>query len=203
MNYLLFERAFKSYPVFSVMDIKKRFPDFNSRRLVEWQQKEYILKVRRGFYAFVERRKDEDFMYFVANKIWKPSYISMESALAYYDFIPEGVFTITSTTTRNTASYSTPVGNFDYRSIKPILFFGYRLIAKREFTYKMGEPEKVILDFFYSRKLNSFESIEAIRFNNSQVKELIDMAKLAQYQKVFNSPVLDKRIKLFKKTLDA
>lgn len=203
MNYLAFERAFRTFPVFSVKDIEKRFPDFDNRRLVEWQQKNYLLKVRRGYYCFEESHKGEHFMYFAANKIWKPSYVSLESGLAYYNFIPEGVFITTSITTRNTASYATPVGNFDYKSIKSVLFFGYKLIQEEEFTFKMAEPEKVILDFFYSNKLNSLEEIEAMRFNEVRIKELVDMNKLAQYQKVFKSKVLDKRIRLFKKVINA
>lgn len=142
-------------------------------------------------------------MYFAANKIWKPSYITLESGLTYYNFIPEGVFITTSFTTRNTASYVTPIGNFDYKSIKSVLFFGYKLIREMEFTFKMAEPEKVILDFFYSNKLSSLDEIKAMRFNEFRIKELVDMNKLSQYQKVFNSKVLDDRIRLLKKVINA
>lgn len=203
MNYLAFERAFRAFPVFSVKDIKKRFPDFDNRRLVEWQQKDYLQKIRRGYYCFVESSKGEYFRYFTANKIWKPSYVSLESGLAYYNFIPEGVFMTSSVTTRNTASYATPVGDFDYKSFKPVLFFGYSLIQEKEITFKMAEPEKVILDFLYNKKLNSLDTMEAMRFNEMRIKESVDLGKLAQYQKVFDSKVLDKRIRLFKKVLNA
>ncbi len=203
MKYLEFERAFGNYPVFSVQDIKKRFPQFDNRRLVEWQQKNYLLKVRRGYYSFNESQKKESFLYFVANKIWKPSYVSLESGLAYYSLIPEGVFTTTSITTRNTASYTTSVGNFDYKHIKPGLFFGYKLIQTSGGTIKIAEPEKVILDFFYSNKINIIDEIEAVRFNQLRIKELLNMDKLAQYQKIFNSTVLNKRITLFKEVINA
>lgn len=39
MKYLDFEKSFKEYPEFSVKDIQKRYPEFDNRRLVEWQQK--------------------------------------------------------------------------------------------------------------------------------------------------------------------
>ena len=39
MNYLAFEKSLKEFPVFSIKDTKKRYPDFDNRRLVEWQPK--------------------------------------------------------------------------------------------------------------------------------------------------------------------
>lgn len=201
MRYLEFEKAFKIYPVFSVKDIRKRYPGFDNRRLVEWQQKGYLLKVRRGYYCFAEK-KGEQFLYFAANKICAPSYVSLESALAYYSLIPESVFMTTSVTTKNTCSYDTAIGNFEYRHIKPSLFFGYRLLQKK-FTIKIAEPEKVILDYLYLNKLNTVEEISEMRFNEIRVKELIDFKKLNQYQRALDSRIINKRIRLFKETINA
>ncbi len=203
MNYLLFERTFKDFPIFSVKDIQKRYPDFDNRRLVEWKQKGYILKVRRGFYCFEERRKDERFQYFSANKIYSPSYVSFESALAYYNIIPEGVFITISATTRNTANYETPIGSFTYKHLKPVLFFGYKLVQSEGGTIKIAEPEKVILDYFYMNKQNSIEEMKEMRFNEIQLKDIIDFERLKKYQKIFNSKIIDKRIQLFKRVINA
>ena len=79
MKYLLFKKALEQFPVFSVQDIRKQFNDFDSRRLVEWQEKGYIIKLRRGYYCFEEVDKGEAFRYFSANKLFSPYYISMES----------------------------------------------------------------------------------------------------------------------------
>jgi len=201
MRYLEFEKAFRVYPVFSVIDIQKRYPAFDSRRLVEWQQKGYLLKIRRGYYCFMER-KGQNFLHFAANKIYSPSYVSMESALAYYSLIPETVFMTTSVTTKNTSSYDTAIGQFDYKHIKPALFFGYRLL-QGEITVKIAEPEKVILDYLYLNKLTTIEEFQEMRFNEIQVKELIDFDKLSQYQEILNSKIVDKRIRIFKAVVDA
>jgi predicted transcriptional regulator of viral defense system len=197
MNYIMFENAFKSYPVFSVRDIRKRFTDFDSRRLVEWQQKGYLAKVRRGYYCFEGQQKGEYFSYIAANKIYAPSYISLESALSYYNLIPEGVFMTTSVTTRNTANYDTSVGDFVYRHIKPSLYFGYRLIRNQDYTVRMAEPEKVILDYFYLNKIGGAEDVEGFRINEYALQELIEPVKLTRYQQMFNSIALDKRIQIF------
>ena len=203
MNYLAFEKSLKEFPVFSNKDIKKRFPDFDNRRLVEWQQKCYIQKIRREYYCFQERKKDEQFLFFAANKIYSPSYVSMESALAFYNLIPEGVFMTTSISTRNTARYKTPVGDFSYNHLKGTLFFGYRLLQNDGIAIKIAEPEKVILDYLYLNLLNSEEDIDALRLNEIQIKEIVDFHKLDKYQKIFNSKILDKRIMLLKEIINA
>lgn len=203
MNYLSFEKTFREFPVFSIRDIRKRYPGFDSRRLVEWQQKDYILKIKRGYYCFKDSRKDEKFLFLAANKIYSPSYVSFESALAYYNFIPEGVFMITSITTRNTANYDTAIGKFSYHHLKSILFFGYRLIQGDDLMIKMAVPEKVILDYLYMNKLNTIAGIEEMRFNEIQIKEIIDFQKMEKYQKVFDSRILNKRMRLFKKVINA
>ena len=203
MNYLEFEKSLKGFPVFSIKDIKKQYPDFDNRRLVEWQQKSYIQKIRREYYCFQEKIKDEQFLFFAANKIYSPSYISMESALAYYNFIPEGVFLTTSISTRNTASYKTPVGAFTFHNVKPTLFFGYRLLQADGLSIKIAEPEKVILDFLYLKKLNSKDDLDSLRLNIIQIKEIVDFDKLDQYQQFFNSKVLNKRIITLREIVNA
>jgi predicted transcriptional regulator of viral defense system len=203
MNYIKFEKSLKEFPVFSIRDIKKQYQDFDSRRLVEWQQKNYIQKLRREHYCFYDTEKDEGFLLFAANKMYTPSYVSMESALAYYHFIPEGVFITTSISTRNTAKYDTPIGEFSYRQIKSSLFFGYKILPYNNVFIKIAEPEKVLLDYLYLRKLTSDAEIEALRLNVIQINELVDFQRLAHYQKIFNSKALDKRIELLKEMLHA
>jgi predicted transcriptional regulator of viral defense system len=170
---------------------------------VEWQRKGYIIKLRRGFYCFEETEKGESFRYFSANKIYSPSYISLESALSYYNLIPEGVFTTTSLTTRNTTSFSTPVGSFSFRNVKAQLFFGYRLLNIQGHTIKIAEPEKALLDYLYLNKIDTPEILEGLRLNESQLLDLLDFDKLRQYSEVFHSKILQKRLQLLKKMIHA
>lgn len=203
MNYLLFKKALEQFPVFSVQDIRKQFNDFDNRRLVEWQEKGYIIKLRRGYYIFEDVEKGETFRYYTANKIYSPSYISMESALSYYNLIPEGVFTTVSLCTRNTTSFSTPIGSFSYRNVKAPLFFGYRLLNIHGHIIKMAETEKSVLDYLYLNKIDTPDIMEGLRFNESQLHDLLDFDKLDQYAMVFHSKVLLRRIQLLKKMIHA
>jgi len=203
MRYLEFNEALKIFPLFSIKDIKKCFPDFDHRRLVEWQDKGYINNIRRGYYKFSGLKTDEKYLYYAANSMYNPSYVSMESALSYYALIPEGVFIVTSVTTRNTANHGTSIGTFNYKHIKNNLFFGYKLIQEQDWTYKIAEPEKAILDFLYFNSIQSLEDIEGLRINTDQMGEYFDFEKLRKYQKIFDSSVVNKRVNLLKKAVHA
>lgn len=86
--------------------------DFNSHRLSDWQNKGYIQKVINRFYTWPNKPLDESQIAFIANRIDTPSYISLKSALRWYNFIPEGVFQQFSVTTRKTKDFETPIGDF-------------------------------------------------------------------------------------------
>jgi predicted transcriptional regulator of viral defense system len=105
MNYLEFQKRMALYPVFSVREIVKQFPGFDRRRLVEWQGKGYIQKIKNSLYCFADRKTEEPFLYFTANTLYQPSYVSLESALSCYGFIPEGVFQIISCSSRKTQTF--------------------------------------------------------------------------------------------------
>src|SRR5580700_10896789 len=130
MSYLEFRDALLPFQVFTIRDIEKLFPKFDSRRLVEWQRKGYIRKLVNKWYLFSETPVDEQLLFRISNCIYRPSYISLESALAYYHLIPEAVYTQKAITTRKTVSYTTPAGTFDFHSLKPGLFFGYSILHK-------------------------------------------------------------------------
>ena len=51
----------------------------------------------------------------IANHIYGPSYVSLQTALRHYGLIPERVHLIQSLTTKHSRSFETPVGNFDYK----------------------------------------------------------------------------------------
>jgi predicted transcriptional regulator of viral defense system len=196
MTYLEFREPLLPFQVFSIRDVEKYFPDFDSRRLVEWQRKGYIRKLINKWYLFSECLVDELLMYRISNCIYRPSYISLESALAYYHLIPEAVYSQKAITTRKTKSYTPSVGGtFDYHSIKPGLFFGFTIIRKGSLPIMIAELEKAILDYFYlNTSLKTAMDIEQLRLNYPELHNILDWEKLGIYQQAFSSKVLDKRI---------
>ena len=195
--YNLFQQKMSIYAVFSVSDIKKEFPHFDKKNLVYWQKKGYIQKIRNNYYSFFIPPKDEIFLYVASNKIYAPSYISFESALAYYNVIPEGVYMITAVSTLKTNMFSTPFGEFTYKHLNPMLFFGYRLIKSETQIFKIAELEKTILDYIYlNHKLISSDDFASLRWNKEVLKQM-DLNLLADYQILFNSKVLNERVNQF------
>ncbi len=198
MNYLGFREVMKRFKIFSLTDIKKNFPTFDSRRLVEWQEKGHIKKVINRWYLFADVQVEEKLMYWTANRIYQPSYISMESALAFYGLIPEAVFTLTSLSTLKTKSFDTHLGAFSFRHVKPCLFFGYKVIEWQGLPIKMAEPEKVMLDYLYlNPQLNQEEDWQALRLNLEKLHDIIDTSKMLRYLILFESKALDRRVTRF------
>ena len=204
MQFVEFKKQFEKYPVFSVQEIEKIYPDWNRMNLRNWQQKKYILKLRNSWYSFADKEFDEFFLYYAANKIYSPSYISLESALYYYGFIPEASFSISSVSTLKTERFSNNLGNFIYSSIKKECFFGYELKTNNNITVKMASREKAILDFLYLRKdIKSFEDIKSLRLNSLLINEKTDKKKLRDYASLFNSKILIRKLNLLMRVIDA
>ncbi|MEQ1747762.1 MAG: hypothetical protein ABMA02_20210, partial [Saprospiraceae bacterium] len=142
-------------------------------------------------------------LYFVSNKIYAPSYISLESALAHYGWIPEGVFLVMAITTLKTANFDTIAGHFQYASVKPSLFFGYKILTENGRGIKMAEPEKALLDFLYFHpELREPEDFEAFRLNLFQMKSDLDLQKTQDYASLFGSKALGTRLLTFQKLLN-
>ncbi len=203
MKYLEFREALKNKLVFTSNDIRKIDPGFHRRRLVEWQQAGHITKIRNGYYCFADQEKSEHFLFYLANQLYKPSYISLLSALSFYNLIPEAVFNITSVGTLKTSSFNTVYGRFDYGSLKPSLFFGYKLIKMNSLTFKVAEPEKMILDYCYLIKPNSVLDFESLRINKEETIQLFNFARFDSYLSVYKSTIVNRRANNFKSFLNA
>lgn len=105
-----------------------------------------VVKLRRGVYSLAFPLP---FELEVANALYRPSYLSFAFALSYYHIIPESVYTITSATTRTTATFAALGKQFVYHRIKRAAFGGYRAERVNNQTVWMAEPEKALVDTLY------------------------------------------------------
>jgi len=174
MTYLELRRSMKDFTVFSLREILRTDPAFHRRRLNDWQAKGYIRKVIKGFYIFADRAPDEWALFEIANRIYKPSYVSLETALAHYQIIPESVYGVTSVSTRRSYRFASAVADFRYRTVKPQLFFGYDLAAGIGKRVKIARPEKAILDFLYlNPRLRSESDFDSLRVDSERFFRLV------------------------------
>jgi len=86
----------------------------------------------------------------LSEKLYRPSYLSLEWALSFHGLIPEAAGTFTGVSTLKTARFQNAFGSFTYAHLKPEFFFGF----KKETIpapHWLALPEKALLDFFHLR----------------------------------------------------
>jgi len=198
MQYLELKNSFKDFTIFSLADIKKIDSSFHRRRLNEWQEKGYIAKVIKGYYISSDLQIDENVLFEIANRIYKPSYISFETALSYYRLIPESVYGISSASTRRTYSFKTTIGEFSYKTIKFDLFFGYDLVRYTNKYIKIASIEKAILDFFYLHPhIKRGSDFASLRIHKDIFLKQVNQERLYRFLDKFAKKALTKRVKAF------
>src|SRR3989338_1276741 len=105
-----------------------------------------FLKLRNGLYAL---RSDLPSELEIANRLYQPSYISFEYALAYFGILPEIVYTVTSATTRITREFVVQDKSYEYLRIKKTAYKGYQLVRTGNADVLMAFPEKALVDYLY------------------------------------------------------
>ena len=165
-------------------------------QLSRWCRSGKLISLRRGMYAFPEVGTAVSVNRAVlANSLYSPSYLSTYWALGFYGLIPEKVVMYTSVTQRVTRSFGNPLGQFQYRSIKDVAFFGYKLREIGPDKILIAEPEKALLDLWYLESGDwSQVRMREMRFQNTEV---VDSSRLNDYAERYQSPRLAKVAKLW------
>lgn len=106
-----------------------------------------VLSIRRGLYCLAKRHLSNGISRnLLANLIYGPSYISMETALAFHGWIPEAVHSVTSVSLGRARTFDTPLGFFDYVQVRqsPLLAGVERIEgAKPEYgSFYMANPPR-------------------------------------------------------------
>lgn len=134
-----------------------------------------IIKLKNGLYVttdfFEKNKNDVSYSFYLANIIRTPSYVSLWTALQYYNLTTEAIYSVTSVTPKVTRDYQTKVGNFSYQSIKKELFSDFSLI-KGKFDFFIALPSKALFDLLYFRT-NQFRSKSA-----KNIKVLIEELRI-------------------------
>ena len=116
-----------------------------------------IIRLKKGMYVVSPEETGKALnRNLIANHIYGPSYVSLQTALRHYGLIPERVHLIQSLTTKHSRSFETPVGNFDYKCCcKEYFPIGVRLENDNDITYLIATPEKALCDLInYSKGAN-------------------------------------------------
>ncbi len=144
-------------------------PQQVQRQLADWVRVGKIVQLRRGLYTAAQPYQPEQpHSYVIANHLVRGSYISLHTALSYFDLIPEHVAVVTSVTTGRPGTWRNLYGHFSFQHIQPALFFGfqYRQVTKTQWAY-VATPEKALLDLIYlTPDADNADYIRALRLQN-------------------------------------
>ncbi len=195
MNFREFSKQFFDVGYFATNQVKAWYPSFDKNNLTRWVKQGLLVKLRQGYYAFPEYLGQRDFAWYLSNRIYKPSYISLHTALSFYGIIPEAVIQITSVSSLKTAMFENSFGIYSYQTIRPELMFGYELKPFNNRNILFASPEKAILDLLYLYPFyNTISELEELRFDEDFMRNDLKLNLLNEYIKQFKNKELNKRV---------
>lgn len=149
-----------------------------------------FIKLKNGLYALRIRPPSE---FEIANRVYSPSYVSLEYAMMYHGIIPESVYSITSVTTKPTREFIINNLSYTFSKIKKNAFSGYLRKSLDGNIVLIAEPEKALVDYLY------FVDLGKKLVNDRLDVSKLSKSKLIKYAKLFKRNSL---VKLVNKIYD-
>jgi predicted transcriptional regulator of viral defense system len=197
MNFNKFSKELRPLTVFNTNDIRKIDSNFNDENLCNWQREGYITKLAKGCYTFADITVDKNLLNYAGNKIVNPSYISCETALAYYG-IASLEESVTSVCPIKCYLYASDYGGFKYHKINCDLMCDYSIIKHDSYFFQIASLEKAIVDFFFFNPWHHTRAqIKSLNFNKANLKETIKPEFIHKITEEFNNKSLTRRIRNF------
>lgn len=135
-------------------------------KITDFMRKGIIIRIKKGLYVFGDDYRDRPYSReLLANLIYGPSYISLETALQYHRLIPERVEALTSVTTGRSRRFDTPAGLFIYRQV-PLEAYRVgmtRVEVKGDIAYLIATAEKALSDKIRDDRGTGVKSIKQMR----------------------------------------
>jgi predicted transcriptional regulator of viral defense system len=170
-------------------------PEYIRLQLDRWIKAGKIHQLRRGIYLLAapyQKKKPHPFL--VANRLQKPSYVSMQSALSFYGMIPDIVNETVSVTPVRNERLNTHLGVFEFRHINKNYFGGYHLLDIAGQQAFVSTPEKAILDLiFFQPGGDTLAFISELRLQNL---ENLNIEELRKQGKLFDKPKIHRAIRM-------
>ena len=186
----LIREAIETLPFFCVNDLSVTGLSKNHSKtlLYRFSKNNEIVSLKRSYYVsqkFLDNIKKRnilnDYLEFVGNIIYKPSYLSAEYVLEKNGILSEGINSFVLITEKKTNKFFNELGIFKYHHIKPALFCGFKIITKNEFSIAEASVAKALFDFLYFIKNILFEEkqIDELRLN----LEILTKGDLNEFEK--------------------
>ena len=187
MKLLELQKKLSKYKCFTPLDIERvaELSKTAVQKIVSrYTQKGIFVRIRNGLYTF--KNAPYPSLWLIANKLYSPSYISFETALAYYGIIPESVYSITSATSKITRNFVALDKQFIFRKVKRNMFCGYKPLLLNGDISLIAEPEKALVDYLYFVYLKKAPLYERMKIKT------IEKKNLTLYIKICNNRLFSK-----------
>ncbi len=193
MDYVSLSLALRRHKMylFTLGDLKNLFPEEREKTIknnfTRWLSKGYFVRLRRNLYEFTGHSPELKIPdLYVANRLYEPSYVSLETALSIYSIIPGIAAGVTSVTSRPTRTFKNKYGAFFYRTCKKKAFIGYSLLLYEGFKISMADKEKALVDFLYYRLRSGLRLNFAEERLNKKILKGLNWKKAFYYAEVLN-----------------
>lgn len=158
----LYQFGSSPFPLSALSDIypsTKHISD-KARRL---EQEGRIIRLKKGLYVRSAEDGAEPVSELIANHLYGPSYVSMQSALRHYGLIPERVYATQSLTIKHSRSFDTPLGRYDYFSCGVKYFpIGVTQHHDAGIQFLVASPEKALCDLLVKTRRLEFDSPDVL-----------------------------------------
>lgn len=142
-----------------------------------------IVRVKKGLYVFGDSLRRRPYSReLLANLVYGPSFVSLDSALSFHGLIPERVEAMTSVTTKRPRAFDTPVGSFIYRQAPRRSFhLGMDRVEVSDIAFLIAVPERALADKIRDDRgfpLRSLADAERYLFDDLRIdrEEFVRMA---------------------------
>lgn len=152
-------------------------------QLSRWVRSGRLVQLRRGLYALAPAwRKATPSPFLVANRLQPGSYVSFQSALAFYGHIPEYVPVTTSAGPGRPGRIATPLGAYQFSHVADDLLFGYAAVeVAGGQTAFVARPEKALLDLVHLTPGGDDPAfLRELRLQNLEKLDAVALAGLAR-----------------------
>jgi predicted transcriptional regulator of viral defense system len=139
---------------------------FPKDKISNLEKKGDLIRLKKGSYVVSTKIHNQPISNeLIANHLYGPSYVSFESALSFYNLIPERVHTIRSMTIKRSRKFSNSLGNFEYISASKKYYeigIGQNII-NNEYAYLIASPEKALCDIIVATHRLRIQSVKAMQ----------------------------------------
>ncbi|MDR1184556.1 MAG: hypothetical protein LBK67_07145 [Coriobacteriales bacterium] len=159
--------------------LREQYRDYSApaKKIAQLCSQGLLIRVKRGLYVVSDQIIGvRPSGYLLANHVYGPSYVSLETAMEFYGMIPEAVYSFESMTTGHPKEYSTPYGEFRYHRLPKNYFsLGVRMESTADrYRFLIASPEKALCDHFVSTRglqIRSRSSLLSYLFDFMRVDE--------------------------------